>query len=603
GISQVELWYNRNSTVYWLYNTDFAAPWSFNFNSSATGGDGLYEFYSIAYDNAGNVEIAPLVPPDTLTIVDTQNPLSQVSPLPIYTILEVSTVDVIVQSDPSGIDKVELWYNRDSNGWTFYGQDMSSPWSFSFDSSTTGGDGFYELYSITYDSAGNAEVVPVVPEASTTIDTLKPSSVVDMLPQYTNTSALTVDVTVMPDLNGIQKVELWYRNGLGIWTLYGTDTFSPWSFNFDTATTGGNDLYNFYARAYDIPGNYEDAPASPPYTSTMVDTIKPEIEITEPLADEWVVLSDVTLKWTGSDDGSGIEHYEVKIDDTKWLYIAASSQHIFGNVLEGSHTVTVRAFDNAMNVNTTSIDFSVDLTRPSLTITMPANNTKTNSTSVTVVWVGFDTGSDIDHFEVKLDDRGYIDVGKNNSYTLTQLDSGTRIIWVKAIDNAGHHIEYFINVEVEDPGSGEHGIARGGLFDLLMEFWWILLLLIVAIIVIIAALVVVRRKRKEEFAQKGPALVQPAAKPQTQKPSAQPPVKKAPVQPRPLKTPAKPPAQPPKPEPKAASAQPPAKSKTTTKEPSKSTPVVDSKAKSPDVIYGDPDDNIDFIKEIKKTKK
>lgn len=59
GIKNVTLWYrysndNQTWTVWTDYSTDSSSPWEWSFNFP--NGDGYYEFYSISFDNAFNIE-------------------------------------------------------------------------------------------------------------------------------------------------------------------------------------------------------------------------------------------------------------------------------------------------------------------------------------------------------------------------------------------------------------------------------------------------------------------------------------------------------------------------------------------------------------------
>ncbi len=136
----------------------------------------------------------------------------------------------LIENQGSGVDYIELWYRKDktdvniadlsrfaempANGYTryctgtpeaaLYAEDIvvddGSPCYFDptqpieFDTTLTGGDGFYEFYSIAVDNAGNREIVPmtglpglyplleegviigaeVLPDTSTTVDTKSP---------------------------------------------------------------------------------------------------------------------------------------------------------------------------------------------------------------------------------------------------------------------------------------------------------------------------------------------------------------------------------------------------------------------------------------------
>ena len=64
GVAAVRLYYRRNGGAWTLYPdaaTSISATsfWTVSFNSALAGGDGDYEFYSVARDRAGNQEAAP----------------------------------------------------------------------------------------------------------------------------------------------------------------------------------------------------------------------------------------------------------------------------------------------------------------------------------------------------------------------------------------------------------------------------------------------------------------------------------------------------------------------------------------------------------------
>ena len=98
----------------------------------------------------------------------------------------------------------------------------------------------------------------------------------------------------------------------------------------------------------------------------------------------------------------------------------------------------VKAVDNATNEATDTVTFTTDATNPAITITSPSEGTIFNTSSVTVTWTGSDNTSGIDHYEVRIDNGSWINVGMNTSHTFTGLSEGNHTVNVKAVDKAGN---------------------------------------------------------------------------------------------------------------------------------------------------------------------
>jgi len=117
NVTSVELWFRKDGGSWTLYANDTAGPWSWAFNSSNTGGDGLYEFYSTATDDSNNTE-SPPGSPDASTTVDTAPPSSSVNALPPYRNTASFTVNATASDATSGVDHVSLYYRKDGGNWT-----------------------------------------------------------------------------------------------------------------------------------------------------------------------------------------------------------------------------------------------------------------------------------------------------------------------------------------------------------------------------------------------------------------------------------------------------------------------------------------------------
>jgi len=89
------------------------------------------------------------------------------------------------------------------------------------------------------------------------------------------------------------------------------------------------------------------------------DHVPPTLSITSPTNSSEVESSTVQVTWTGSDLDTGIDHYEVKLDDGSWINIA-NTDFNFTEVSNGSHTILVKAVDGADNSKEVIVNFTVN---------------------------------------------------------------------------------------------------------------------------------------------------------------------------------------------------------------------------------------------------
>jgi len=90
------------------------------------------------------------------------------------------------------------------------------------------------------------------------------------------------------------------------------------------------------------------------------DLIPPTVQITYPLNGSEVRASTITLTWSGYDESSGINYYEIRLNSGLWIDVGMNTNHTAEGLSDGSHTFEVRAIDNAGNTNQTSISFAVN---------------------------------------------------------------------------------------------------------------------------------------------------------------------------------------------------------------------------------------------------
>ncbi len=91
----------------------------------------------------------------------------------------------------------------------------------------------------------------------------------------------------------------------------------------------------------------------------IVDTEDPTVSIISPEDDTTFEKDRVTVEWTGSDEGSGIDHYEVRIDNSGWETVDGTSYE-FTDLNDGEHTVDVRVIDKSEKASMVSVSFTVN---------------------------------------------------------------------------------------------------------------------------------------------------------------------------------------------------------------------------------------------------
>jgi hypothetical protein len=207
-------------------------------------------------------------------------------------------------------------------------------------------------------------------------------------PAFSRTTPIAVDYTAA-DPSGIAKVELWVKAPGGDRAHKLDVDVTPDTPSFRYEPGSGEGRYEFFTRAWDAAGNYEDAPASADATTTF-DTTKP-LQTTHDVPASWQ-KTDVTVTLTGNDGGSGIDktYYTIGAPTiaTAWkVYDPAAKP-----TLADGETISFYSTDKAGNAEDpvqTSPAAKVDEHRPATSDDVPTGWQKD---AVTVTLSASDTG-------------------------------------------------------------------------------------------------------------------------------------------------------------------------------------------------------------------
>src|SRR2546421_436379 len=211
GVKTVSLWYRTGSGAWTNYGVQ-SVPTAGNRFTFTAAGDGTYQSYTTATDNAGNSQPAPVG--DTLnntwTIVDTARPGSRVNVLASY---ENTLSFVLSWSPDPGVTDIlayTIQYNSGS-GWIDWLEDTHAT-SGTF---TAGSEGAYAFRSIARDRAGNVETSPAGNDTWTIVDVTRPTAT-KSVPIGGNVSVSPVITITFSEPMNRTSVEKAFSVGVGV---------------------------------------------------------------------------------------------------------------------------------------------------------------------------------------------------------------------------------------------------------------------------------------------------------------------------------------------------------------------------------------------------
>ena len=116
----------------------------------------------------------------------------------------------------------------------------------------------------------------------------------------------------------------------------------------------------------------------------LVDSTAPMVTIMTPSSEAYLNTHLVTVSWIIRENGSGLSKSEMNSNGTSWTVQTGNSS--FLTLQDGDHDVYVRATDNAGNVMTAMVPFTVDTTAPSLLRMSPVGSAVSTLASVNVTF-------------------------------------------------------------------------------------------------------------------------------------------------------------------------------------------------------------------------
>ena len=182
----------------------------------------------------------------------------------------------------------------------------------------------------------------------------------------------------------------------------------------------------------------------------FADELAPTVQFVDIDSGDIFDTSSFNLQWTGSDLGTGIDHYDLYINTELASTLTNTSYMLNLQEGDGLYSLEVLAFDLAGNNGTTDeITITVDSTAPSISITSPTTGSTTGP-SISLTWTLSESGSGISSIEILL--NGVLTKTFTDDSVLSydlELSEGTHTITIQATDNAGNIDEDEITITVE----------------------------------------------------------------------------------------------------------------------------------------------------------
>ncbi|MGC8581202.1 MAG: OmpL47-type beta-barrel domain-containing protein [Thermoplasmata archaeon] len=338
GIKSVSLYYNYNGGNFEKYKTIYSNTTPNVFSFVAPYGSGNYSFYTIALDNAGNYQLAPINKGNyTYTTVVTEPPVSTIMPLPKYE--NRNTFDIYYNvSGTAPVRGVYLYYSNNSLSWNIYSNSIFSTSPIVF---TAPSSGTYYFYTRAVDYAGNVQTANLT-KSYTIVDLYAPVTSIGISGNITSTGwyhgAVKIYLNSTDNISGVRST-FYSINGLP-WNLYnGT---------FIIYTSGV-----YYIRYYSI--NFAGNSEAVKNTSIRIETTPPSVLSFTPSYNN--IESNSVNITTAVYDHSGISEVFIKLDNGIWIkmnYIAYNSTSGIAYYVwhtdtgdNGIHTIQIKIVDNA----------------------------------------------------------------------------------------------------------------------------------------------------------------------------------------------------------------------------------------------------------------
>ncbi|WP_276373451.1 Ig-like domain-containing protein [Chryseolinea sp. H1M3-3] len=330
-------------------------------------------------------------------------------------------------SDTNGsVTKVEFF-----NGTTKLGEDLTSPYSFTWNNAAAG------THALTAKATDNANSVTTSASVSITVGTGNiPPAVAIITPannsQFNSGASITITATASDSNGSVSKVE--FFNGA---TKLGEDLTAPYSFTWRSAPLGTHALT---AKATDN----QNSVTTSSVVSVVVGAanVPPTVALITPSNNaRYNNGAPIVLSATAADANGSITKVEFFNGTTKiGEDLTAPYSFTWNGAPAGTHTLRAKATDN-QNAVTTSASVSITVggvnSAPTISITSPLNNSQFNTGTITITATASDANGTVSKVEFF---NGTVKLGEDlispYSFIWANVAAGSYELTATATDNS-----------------------------------------------------------------------------------------------------------------------------------------------------------------------
>ena len=414
------------------YRVD-GGSWGLYTGAFSVTGDGTHsvDFYSV--DNSSNVESVKTIamkidgtPPAT-----TASATGTMGSGGWYT----SPVDISLTGTDgiSGLDQIK--FRLDGGAWQTY----LGTFNVAIDGSHT-----LDYYSI--DKAGNAEGFKTISFKIDTGPPTKPTSNTSdpLTGSWSNDNTVAVTWFGAIDAgSGVQGYSfVWSQDPATI-----PDTVMNTVGTSTTSSILADGMWYLHVRSVDNLGSWTTgAYHIGPF---KIDVSAPSVPIVQG-PPEWSNYSILQFTWNAPADLSGILGYSCAVDTLPDDSIdTIDLGTVWSTLLDGSHQFYIKACDLAHNWGLAASYMFVLDTQPPVLIVDQIDGGILNTSIVTVSYLGVDSLSGMDHYEIQVDHGVFISVGTDVLHQLSGITDGIHTFTVKAFDRAGNQRYFTVEATVD----------------------------------------------------------------------------------------------------------------------------------------------------------